>query len=142
MYSESTGGCAVTSGYHPSRWDLSQSGNGIVMVMMNEVAARNIATFSNACDVTVKFWPTDFATKSERKMIKMTKESKGEWYGLICANRTAISLADVKHNAITTFCHWGRNWFGLICCSVFGIGAETRCDSESSSVRRRRRRGV
>lgn len=55
---------------------LSQSGNGIVMAMMNEVAARNILSFSKTCDVTVKFSPTAFATKSERKMIRMTKESK------------------------------------------------------------------
>ena len=62
--------------YRAQAVHLSQSGNGIVTVMMNEVAASNTATFANTCDVAVKFWPTDFATKSERKMIKMTKESK------------------------------------------------------------------
>lgn len=51
---------------------------------------------------------------------------------LACANRTAISIADVKKSAITIFCHWSRNWFGLFCCSVFGIGETTCCDSESS----------
>ena len=53
---------------------------------------------------------------------------------MVCSNRTAISIVDVKQNASTTFCHWSRNWFGLIFCSVFGIGAATCCDSESSSV--------
>lgn len=51
---------------------------------------------------------------------------------LACANRTLISVAEVKQNAITIFCHRSRNWFGLFCCSVFEIGEATCCDSESS----------
>ena len=72
---------------------LSPSGNGIVMARMNEVAARNVATFINTCDVTVNLWPTDIATKSKRKIIKIAKESKSketESGDLICAETVAI----------------------------------------------------
>ena len=72
---------------------LSQSGNGIVIARMIEVAARNIATFFNTCDVTLNLWPTDIATKSNRKIIKITKESKSketESGDLVCSERIAI----------------------------------------------------
>ena len=64
--------------------------------------------FINTCDVTANLCPIDIAAKSNRKIIKIKQESRQketESGDLVCANRAAMSIADEKQNAITTFCH-------------------------------------